>query len=241
MISVLIVCMAFKQDFGYIRSKLNQRRRRRPIPTSQSTIGGCMKRFSAVLVLVVLCAGLSFSQVGFGIKGGVNFANTGGVDALAGSKALTGFAAGGYLEFNVPFLFTIQPEVLYSQKGFTAEQNVLGYDVKATGHFNYLEIPVLLKFSLPVPIVKPSLYAGPAMGILLSAKEKAEVTGLATQESDVKDSTASTDWGFVIGASANIAVITVDIRYTMGVATLDKSGQTKVFNRVFSIMVGIPL
>jgi hypothetical protein len=196
-----------------------------------------MKRCSAVLVLVVLCAGLSFAQVGIGIRGGVNFANLGGADARTDSKSLIGFAAGGYLEISLPMLFTIQPEVFYSMKGSIVEQ---GND-KATLHLNYLEIPVLVKYSLPIPVVKPSLYAGPAMGILLSSKEKDESAGLPTVETDLKDITTSTDWGLVIGASANIAVITVDVRYTLGLATINKSGQLKVFNRVFSIMVGIPL
>ncbi len=196
-----------------------------------------MKNFSAVLVLAVLCAGLSYSQVGIGIKGGVNFANIGGADARTDSKSLTGFAAGGYLEISLPVLFTIQPEVLYSMKGFAVERQ---YD-KHTIHFNYLEIPVLVKYSFPVPVVKPSLYAGPAMGILLSAKEEDEFGGLPTVETDFTDNTTSVDWGLVLGASANIAVITVDIRYTLGLATVEKNIPAKVYNRVWSIMVGIPL
>ena len=198
-----------------------------------------MKRFSAVLILVILCAGLSSAQVGIGIKGGVNFANVGGADAAPNSKTLIGFAAGGYLEISLPVLFTIQPEVLYSQKGFI-DENFLGTNVKVTSHFNYLEIPVLVKFSLPIPVVKPSLYAGPAMGILLSAKAKAEASGQSS-ETDIKDQITSTDWGLVVGASANIAIITVDIRYTLGLATIDKTSTTKAYNRVFSLMVGIPL
>ncbi len=199
-----------------------------------------MKRFSAVLILVILCAGLSSAQVGIGIKGGVNFANVGGADAAPNSKTLIGFAAGGYLEISLPVLFTIQPEVLYSQKGFIADENISGTNVKVTGSLNYLEIPVLVKFSLPVPVVKPSLYAGPAMGILLSAKAKAEASGQSS-ETDIKDQITSTDWGLVVGASANIAIITVDIRYTLGLATIDKTSTTKAYNRVFSLMVGIPL
>lgn len=199
-----------------------------------------MKRLVSTLALVFLTASLSQAQVGFGIKGGVNFANVGGADAPPNSKTLTGFAAGGYLEISLPMLFTIQPEVLYSQKGFTADENFLGTNVKVTGSLNYLEIPVLLKYSLPVPVVKPSLYAGPAMGILLSAKGKAEAAG-QSQEEDIKSQTANTDFGLVLGASANVAIINVDVRYTLGLTTIDKNGTTKGYNRVWSIMVGIPL
>jgi hypothetical protein len=199
-----------------------------------------MKQSIAVLTLVLVLSGVSQAQVGFGVKGGVNFANVGGTDAPPNSKTLTGFAAGGYLEISLPLLFTIQPEILYSQKGTTYDENFFGTNVKLTAKLNYLEIPVLVKYSFPVPVVKPSLYAGPAMGILLSAKATAEAAG-QSQEEDIKSETTSTDFGLVVGASANIAIITVDVRYTLGLTSLDKNGTTKGYNRVFGIMIGIPL
>jgi hypothetical protein len=199
-----------------------------------------MKRLICMLGLGVLFTAYSFAQIGLGIKGGVNFANVSGTDAPPNAKTLTGFAAGGYLEISLPLLFTIQPEILYSQKGTTYDQSIFGTNVKVTAKLNYLEIPVLVKYSFPVPVVKPSLYAGPAMGILLSAKAKAEAAG-QSQEEDIKSQTTSTDFGLVVGASANIAIITVDVRYTLGLTTIDKTGSTKGYNRVFSIMVGIPL
>lgn len=199
-----------------------------------------MKRIICLLAFCVLFTAYSVAQIGLGIKGGVNFANVGGTDAPPGAKTLTGFAAGGYVEISLPLLFTIQPEILYSQKGTTYDQTVLGTNFKVTAKLNYLEIPVLVKYSFPVPVVKPSLYVGPAMGILLSAKGTVEAGG-QSQEEDIKDQTTSTDWGLVVGASAHIAIITVDVRYTLGLTTIDKAGTTKGYNRVVGIMVGIPL
>jgi hypothetical protein len=209
-------------------------------PPHTHNSGGCMKRIISVLALGVLLAAYSFAQVGLGIKGGLNLANVGGTDAPPGAKTLTGFAAGGYLEISLPLLFTIQPEILYSQKGTTYDESMFGTNFTVTAKLNYLEIPVLVKYSFPVPVVKPSLYVGPAMGILLSAKAKVEAAG-QSQEEDIKDQTTSTDWGLVVGASANIAIITVDVRYTLGLTSLDKNSTTKGYNRVFGIMVGIPL
>ncbi len=204
-----------------------------------------MKKAIAVLALIVLFAGTSRAQVGFGLTGGVNFANVGGADVTMSPKNLTGFAAGAYLDISVPFLLSIEPQILYSGKGYIMESSftLFGstYSVKGTATLNYLEIPVLLKYSLPVPVVKPSLFVGPTMGILLGAKMKAEVTGQPTTDTDIKSSTTGTDWGIVFGASVNILVVNVNARYTMGLTTIDKSGQSKIYNRVFSIMVGIPL
>jgi hypothetical protein len=204
-----------------------------------------MKQTAAVLALLLLLVASSQAQVGFGVTGGVNFATVGGADVPSSAKSVTGFAGGAYLEFSIPFLFTIQPEVLYSMKGFTAEETVsiLGnnYNVKATAHLNYIEVPVLIKYTFPVPVIKPALFVGPSVGILLNAKVKGEVTGFPTQETDIKSSTTSTDFGLVFGASANIAILTVSARYTMGLTTLDKEGSSKTYNRVWSLMVGVGL
>jgi hypothetical protein len=204
-----------------------------------------MKRLIITFVLSFLFTASSFAQVGFGIKGGVNFATVGGAGVPTTPSSLTGFAGGAYLDIDVPFLFTIQPEVLYSMKGYGLDESLSlfgsTYSAKATVNLNYLEIPVLIKYSFPVPVVKPSVFVGPSMGILLNAKAKVDVTGQPTQNTDIKSSTTSTDWGFVFGASANILVVTVDVRYTLGLTSLDKSGSTKVYNRVWSITAGIPL
>lgn len=204
-----------------------------------------MKQAIAVFALVVLLAGTSQAQVGFGLTGGVNFSTVGGADAGSNLKSLTGFAGGVYLDLGVPFLISVQPEVLYSMKGFSADEVVIvsgtPYNVKTTAHFNYIEVPVLIKYTLPVPVIKPALFAGPSLGILLNAKVKAELAGFPTSETDIKSSTSSTDFGLVFGASAHIAIITVSARYTMGLTTLDKQGTGKAYNRVWSIFLEIPL
>jgi hypothetical protein len=204
-----------------------------------------MKRLISTLVLVLLVTLSSSAQVGFGIKGGVNVATVGGADVTGTPKTLTGFVGGAYLDFDIPFLVTIQPEVLYSMKGYGIDESVTfsgtTYSATGTANLNYLEIPVLIKYSFPVPVVKPSVFVGPSMGILLNAKVKVDVTGQPTQETDIKSNTTGTDWGFVFGASANILVVTVDVRYTLGLTSLDKSGSSKVYNHVWSITAGIPL
>jgi hypothetical protein len=205
-----------------------------------------MKRLICALALGFLFTAYSFGQIGFGIKGGVNFATIGGADAGPGIKSRTGFAAGGYLEVSLPFLLTIQPEVLYTTKGSIFEQTISRFGqpvtITQTSTYSYLEIPVLAKYSLPVPVVKPSLYVGPEVGFLLSAKNKFEDPGSPTTDSDIKSFIASTDFGAVLGASAHILVADLDLRYTLGLKSISKAvSTTKVYNRVFSIMVQFPL
>jgi len=205
-----------------------------------------MKRLISALALGFLLTAVSFGQIGFGIKGGVNFASLGGAEVPSGTRSRTGFAAGGYFEVSLPMLFIIQPEVLYTTKGCIFDQSLsrLGQPVSVTqtNTYSYLEIPVLVKYSLPVPVVKPNLYVGPEVGFLLSAKDKFEETGAQTTETDIKSFIASTDFGAVFGASAHILVADLDLRYTLGLKSTSKAVSTaKVYNRVFSIMVQFPL
>lgn len=204
-----------------------------------------MKRIPGILLAVFFVTSCANAQMSFGIKGGLNIATVGGADVSSIVKSRTGFSVGGYLGLSLPFLFTVQPEVLYSTKGFIMEQSfsVSGqsYTYKSTNTYSYLEIPVLVKYSLPVPVVNPSLYAGPEVGILLTAKSKFEGTGSPTVDSDVKSAVTSTDYGVVFGASAHILVADFDLRYVLGLKSTDGVNQAKMYNRVWSVMVGIPL
>jgi hypothetical protein len=204
-----------------------------------------MKRILISLVVVVVFTAPLLSQMGFGIKGGVNLATIGGPDVPSYVKSRTGFSAGAYLEIRLPMLFTLQPELLYSTKGFTTNP----YDVPVrqlasvtqTEVYSYLEIPVLVKYSLPVPVLHPSLYVGPQVGFLLSATSTIGAAGVASFETDIKSLLPGTDLGGVVGATVHMLVADVDVRYTFGMKTTTSGFPSSTYNRVWSIMVEIPL
>ncbi len=204
-----------------------------------------MNKPAVVFAAVVLLAATSRAQVGIGLTGGVNLATAGGADRFPGTKNLTAYAAGAYLDIDVPFLLSVQPEILYSVKGYTTELSYPSLGIptttKGTVKLNYLEVPVLFKYSLPVPLLKPNVFVGPSVGILLSAHGTIETTGQPTQESDLKSSYKSTDWGAVFGAGASVFAINLNVRYTLGLTKLVSSGQFKTYNRVWSVMIEVPL
>ena len=205
-----------------------------------------MKNGFCVAMFILLVSTVAFGQLGIGIskgiKGGLNFATFGGSDAQSGVTSNTGLAAGVFAEISLPGPISIQPEVLYSVKGYKLD--VPGIS-STTGTYSYIDIPVLVKFYLlPLPVFKPFFFAGPSFGFLMSAKEKKDNTFLGTSsEADVKYNTTGTDIGLVIGVGAKLSLIvidlTVDARYNMGLSTLDKSGNAKVYNRVVAVYVGI--
>ena len=195
-----------------------------------------MKPFIALTVAFVLIFAMSASAfepglAGYGLKFGMNMANFSGKDAKAeegeSKKMKLGFAAGGFVTYSITEMFAVQPEVLYTMKGAKYEWEGGSWTAK----YDYLEIPVLAKVSIPTQgNIGPHLFIGPALGILLSAKDKTEIEGedpfeLAGEE-DAKDWTKSTDFGLVFGAGVDIGMphsaITIDGRWELGLSTIEK-------------------
>lgn len=142
---------------------------------------------------------------------------------------------------------TLQPELLYVQKGATTEvaNPFTGQTMEMTATLSYLELPVLAAYELPVDApVSPYLFAGPAPALKLS--EGVEVGGQSEEQDD--EEIASFDLGLVLGGGADYTVegvgtLTFDLRYTMGlinVADSDVEGQQDLSakNGAFSLMVG---
>ncbi len=126
-------------------------------------------------------------QPHFGIKGGVNYSNVydiKGQDFSADFKL--GFAGGLFVAIPLGELFGIQPEILYSQKGYISKGSILGSSYKITHTSDYIDIPILLQ-------IKPSDYitivAGPQYSYLVSTKNKFENSILNIQDQKDFDNT----------------------------------------------------
>lgn len=203
-----------------------------------------MKKPLFLTLAVMLSFGLAHALLpSFGIKGGVNMATYEGTDAnITGitKSAKMGMGAGAFVCLDLIAL-KIQPEVLFSQKGAKYEASGVSY----TQSLSYVEFPVLLKLSFG-KIIVPSVYAGPALGMLMSAKQTGEVAGISIS-GDIKDDLQSSDLGLVFGAEVKLPVkLSVEARYNMGLKTIAKEytnalGQTvkpDVKNSTVSVMLG---
>ncbi len=188
-------------------------------------------------MILFLFTSVSTAQIEFGATGGINFAKIYDANLIASPKTLPGPIAGAYLEVNIPLMIAVQTEALYSVKGY-----VLDYPAgKTTTTYSYLEIPVLLKYSLPIPFLRPSVYAGPEAGFLLSSERKQEQRGLPMEETDTGGETTKTDWGVILGGSLQIAAVSVNVYYDVGLTTVDVTRRESAYNRVWSVMLDIPL
>jgi len=217
-----------------------------------------MKKLIAIAVvagfLVPAIAGAEASGLtGKGVKLGLNLANVSGADKPTDAAMAMGLAVGGFATWSVNDMFAVQPEIFYSQKGFQIDAKKMGSPVAGTINFNvnYLDIPVLARLNIPMEgTVKPYVVLGPSFGILLTAEQVAsgdvaDLMKAANMETttDVKSDTTSMDMGLVLGAGVEVPAgsgkVTVDVRYDMGLTTLDSSSaKAKMYNSVIGLLVG---
>lgn len=116
----------------------------------------------------------------YGIKAGLNLSNvydSQGDNFVADSKV--GFAAGGFVSIPIVTYFGIQPEVLFSQKGFKSTGTYLGTTYEMTRTTNHLDIPI---YGVLKPIENLSILFGPQFSYLM--KQKDDFTGGTISSTD---------------------------------------------------------
>lgn len=181
--------------------------------------------FSLCLLLTVgVVANQAQAQAGFGIRGGLNIANLNDTDADVDSR--TGLMVGVYANYLIPNSpVVIQPEVLYTQKGYEQNDNTVKLD--------YIEIPVLAKFNFITDgSFTPNVYFGPSIGFNVNAEAENDVV-----EVGFEDSVNDTEFGVVVGGGVDFGRIDLGVRYGAGLTEVVDGGDAK--NGVFSITAGI--
>ncbi|MBI2281170.1 MAG: PorT family protein [Bacteroidetes bacterium] len=143
-------------------------------------------------------------ELQFGAKIGLNYANvydSKGEEFDADAKF--GMAIGGFISIPIGTYIGVQPEVLYSQKGFRATGKILGLNYDFTRTTSYLDIP--LYFAL-----KPSefitILAGPQFSYLLSKKDvfATTVTTIEQEQEFENDNIRKNTLGASLGVDINI-------------------------------------
>ncbi len=176
-------------------------------------------------------------QAQVAIKAGVNFASISESATLEQYESLknnsvAGFQAGLSFDLGLSQVFTIQPEVLFIQKGGKSTY-VINENNKVVSrlYYNYVEVPVLAKLKF----YKEDgggfyLLGGPFIGLALGGKSKTTVTLLGnttTSEDDFNfdndneaDRQRRTDWGVSFGGGVKFGHMFLDARYNLGINNL---------------------
>lgn len=139
-----------------------------------------MKYIIIVLSFIAICSYKVNAQENerasfqIGIKAGGNYANVYDEqteDFNADSKL--GFVAGGFMSIPLGSMFGIQPEVLFSQKGFKAQGILLGSSYKLTRTTNFIDVPIYFTVK---PMDKLTILLGPQFSYLTKQKDVLETS-----------------------------------------------------------------
>jgi len=118
-----------------------------------------------------------------GLKAGANSSNV--YDAQGEAFIATpkyGFAGGVFLSIPIGKYLGIQPEILYSQKGFKATGNLLGSPYELTRTTSFIDVPLLLAIK-PARFI--TLLAGPQFSYLVKQKDVFSNSSSTTQQEQV--------------------------------------------------------
>ena len=193
---------------------------------------------------------LSPNGAGYSASNGVSTVSEAvtGVSITGNWKNKAGAMGGFYAEIPVTKMFSIEPELLYVQKG--TKPTIQGGDIwglyfegepvsseilpgvvdvsKLSANMvlsaDYVELPVLFKVNFKeIKGIAPSVFLGTEVGYLVSSN--LNLANLINYDS--RDLVKKVDFGVVIGAGVKVKDISFDLRYDLGLLNaFDKSGKT---------------
>jgi hypothetical protein len=169
---------------------------------------------------------------------------TGGA-VTSGSR--TGFFAGGTVRIPVNEMFSVEPSVLYAQKGYELNGSLnlkntefLGANAKARLTSHYIDFPVVLKAN----IKGFQVFAGPQISYLAKADLRTTAGALgfnvvntttdATNQFNRWDAGLTGGIGYQFGNGVNI-----NAAYDHGLSRVNSGKSLEAYNRGFKVGVGI--
>jgi hypothetical protein len=209
--------------------------------------------------LIVSTLAVAQEKPTFGVRGGFTSTGMKGeavnnlqnlldfTDGMVTTSNRSGFFAGGYVNIPVSDVFSVEPALYYSQKGYEmrGEFNLKGVDflgASATARLNtqYIDMPVLLKAN----VNGFQFFAGPQVSYLAQAdlKTSAGVLGFnllnktmdATQQFNRWDVALTGGVGYQFKNGVNVMAA-----YDHGLSRVDANKNVESYNRGFKVGVGV--
>lgn len=179
-----------------------------------------MKKLAFLVVILLTIPKITNAQsnVKFGIKAGLNYANFTNTEIQ--TDAITSYHAGLLVEIGLFDNLAIQPELLYSTVG--ASYDNLSNEIK--NELGYVSIPIMAKFNLSETLF---IEAGPQGSFLLSKKDKVNFD-------DYNDLDLAANVGLGLDVTKNLFV---SARYSLGLTEISRDAEAK--NSVFQVSLGL--
>lgn len=149
-----------------------------------------------------------------------------------------GIQFGAVANFRINDMFSIQPELLYVQKGFKIGED----DMYVKGRSEYFEVPVLAKVSLGTARFHGFVTGGPTIGYWAGGEHIMKIGDSEARESyEFEDSDNRLEVGasFGIGAAYRMdqGELNLDVRYSLGFTSLyeTENGEATTKNRMLGV------
>lgn len=159
----------------------------------------------------------------FGVKAGLNLSNFYS-DEVNDNNLKAGLNAGVYAKLPVARGFSIQPELLYSNKGSKRSyDNALFGEGEYRTNLHYIEVPVLGVINLAQNF---NIHAGPYVSYLAGVNiTDLESDGSVEEIAELNPENLNRfDYGVAAGFGIDLGPTTIGARYTLGMREVGKSG-----------------
>jgi hypothetical protein len=190
------------------------------------------------LALAASSAGAAKAQgARFGLKAGASYTSVVGQN-VAGASHKWGFHGGVLVNFKLNDRFSLQPEVLYSQKGTKGDGS------RNRINLRYVDLPVLLRAGTGLGGL--FVEVGPQLGYLAASDARLDSrTPLTRVTSDFAGSYPAFDLGYAAGVGYQLANgLGVGLRYNGGFtpvlkgAAADDTARNSAFQVYLSVLAG---
>ena len=185
------------------------------------------KKFLSVIFMATLFSLAAHQQAAAqtgksGIKGGLNMSNL-YLDNVNDQNARMGFNVGVFGQLFSSETFAVQPELLYSTKGSTAQYGG-AINQEISYNLNYLDMPVLAVFKLSDVA---EIHLGGYASYLLNANISYKGDFANGSDPIDKDNLKSFDYGISGGLGANFGKAQVGARYNFGLVKIADSNAAR--------------
>lgn len=205
--------------------------------------------FLLIAGLSLLVSGAANTQtITSGVKLGIDFSalpNAGQViDQVVrlnsvDTSSKVGVIGGGFVQFAFRGRLAFQPELLFVMKGVKLDEAANGGTV--TARVNYLEFPLLVRYTAPVSTGTAYALAGPSFGVKAGTSAQLDA-GRQTVDQNIDSAIRSLDAGLTFGAGLERGRYLIEVRYTFGLtdtATDTYPHTDSLKHRVFAILAGV--
>ena len=180
---------------------------------------------SAPLLIASSCFGQYLSA---GVKGGIRTTDDITSENRSATSESKRYAVGPMVEIGLPLGLSVEVNALYRTEGYRTDFGNFAGRFTARERANFWEFPILLKYRLPAPVIKPYIEAGIAPRTLSGYEDINSISiNLQTGQQTFSRGHSNTNWdnsvGVIVGGGIWLALgrigVAPELRYTRWTST----------------------